>query len=251
MKSVLNKTVLVFALLLALSWSSCEEFVDFVDEALTETEVIEGLKSALSIGTDTSVATVSQLDGYYKDALIKILLPPEADIIQQYLTMVPGMDQLWEETVMRVNRSAEDAALEAKPIFIDAITNMTIADGWGILNGGDTAATEYLIANTYTGLAGLFQPKIKNSLDKDLVGGISSNESWDALTSNYNDLVVNTLVGQLAGLEEINTVLDGYVTEKALDGLFLKVADEEKAIRTDPLARVNDLLDKVFSSLDE
>ncbi len=251
MKSILNKTLLVLALLLALSWTSCEEFEDFIDEALTETEVIDGLKSALSIGTDTSVATVSQLDGYYKDALIKILLPPEADIIQQYLTIVPGMDQLWEETVMRVNRAAEDAAIEAKPIFINAITNMTIEDGWGILNGGDTAATEYLIANTYSGLADLFQPKIKTSLDKDLVGGISTNESWDALTSNYNELVVNTLVGELAGLEEINTVLDGYVTEKALDGLFLKVADEEKAIRTDPLARVTDLLDKVFSSLDE
>jgi hypothetical protein len=247
----MKKAALVlFTLMLTLTWTSCEEFTDITD-VLTNAEVIEGLRSALTVGTDTSVTTVSALNGYYQDALIKILLPPEAEIIQSYLTLIPFGDQLWEETVMRINRAAEDAATEAKPIFLNAITGMTIDDGWAILNGEDTAATGYLIEKTYTDLSTLFQPKIKTSLDKPLIGGVSTNESWGSLTTYYNDLVVNTLVGQLAGLTEVNSELDGYVTERALNGLFIKVADEEKAIRTDPLARVNDILDKVFSSLDE
>ncbi len=230
---------------------SCEELDNFLINGLTETEIVDGLKSALTVGTDTSVTTVSKLNGYYKDELIKIILPPEASIIQEYITFIPGGDVLLDEFVLKLNRAAEDAATEAKPIFISAITGMTIADGVDILYGEDTAATHYLRKTTYEGLFNLFQPKVATSLDKPLVGGISSNDSWETITSLFNDNVANTIVGQLAGIQAINTELDVYATSKALDGLFIKVSEEEKDIRKDPLSRVTDILSKVFGTLDD
>ena len=247
----MKKLLFLLPVIVLTVFVSCEELEDALFNGLTEGEIVEGLKSALTVGTDTSVTTVSKLDGYYKDALIKILLPPEAAVIQEYISYIPGGDGMLEEVVLRLNRAAEDAATEAKPIFVSAITGMTIADGVDILYGEDTAATHYLRNNTFDELFNLFQPKVASSLDKDLVGGVSTNESWDAVTSAYNDNVANTLVGQLAGLTPINTVLDEYATDRALHGLFVKVKDEEKDIRKDPLARVNSILEKVFGTLDE
>lgn len=229
---------------------ACEELADILYNGLTETEIVEGLKSALTVGTDTSVTTVSKVDGYYKDALIKILLPPEAEIIEQYITYIPGGDDMLETLVKSLNRAAEDAATEAKPIFIAAITGMTIADGVDILYGEDTSATHYLRKTTYPELFNLFQPKIATSLNKPLLAGVSTNESWETVTSAYNTHVVNT-VGLVLGLQPINTTLDDYATRKGLDGLFVKVKEEEKDIRLDPLARVTDILAKVFGTLDE
>jgi len=156
---------------------------------------------------------------------------------------------LIEDVIVRMNRAAEDAAKEATPIFVGAITSMTIVDAIEILHSNDTAATHYLRGTTYYELKDLFQPKIDNSLDKALVAGISTNESWESLTVAYNS-VAETFAGQLIGLTPVNTDLSEHVTRKGLDGLFLKVAEEEKDIREDPLARVNDILKKVFGSLD-
>ncbi|MEA3443353.1 MAG: DUF4197 domain-containing protein [Bacteroidota bacterium] len=247
----MKKLIYLIPAILLFTFISCEELEDILVNGLTETEIIDGLKSALTVGTDTSVTTVSKLDGYYKDELIKIFLPPEAEIIEEYITYIPGGYAMLEEVIVRLNRAAEDAATEAKPIFVSAITGMTISDGIDILYGEDTAATHYLRNATFVELTNLFQPKVAASLNKDLVGGISTNESWETVTNSYNDYVVNTIVGQIAGLEEINTELDEYATRKALDGLFIKVSEEEKDIREDPLARVNDLLQKVFGTLDE
>jgi hypothetical protein len=240
-------------LVMLICFTSCEDTGDIIDiienTGLTEAQVIEGLKEALAIGTDTAVSIVSQVNGYYLDEVIKIYLPPEADIIVENVNnpilSTLGVDAFIEDMVMKLNRAAEDAAKEATPIFINAITEMTIQDAFGILNGADTSATHYLREKTFIALQEAFQPKIAVSLNKPIVAGISAAETWNSFTTLYND-IANSLVGQLAGLTAVNTELDAYVTTKGLQGLFVKVAEEEQAIRTDPLARVTDILEKVF-----
>lgn len=249
----MKKIVLFFIMIMVLS--SCENTDDIIDlipyPTLTEAEVAEGLKSALTVGTDTAVSIVSKVNGYFLDEMIKIYLPPEANIIienaNSSLLATLGVPELIDDIILKMNRAAEDAAIEATPIFVSAITSLTIQDAFGILNGSDTAATNYLREKTYAELKNTFQPKIASSLDKPLVGGISASETWTTLTELYNE-VANSIAGQLAGLTPVNTELDEHVTTKALDGLFIKVSDEEKAIRTDPMARVNDILKKVFGS---
>ena len=125
---------------------------------------------------------------------------------------------------------------------------MTISDGYNILHGDDTAATHYLRFHTFDELHNLFAPVLQNSLDKDLVAGVSAQTAWNTITDQYNT-IANSLPGQLAGLQPVSTNLGSWVTTKALDGLFVKIADEEKAIREDPLARVTDLLRRVFGSI--
>ena len=216
-------------------------------QPLTTTEIIAGLKQALTIGADSSLKRISKTDGYYRDELIKILLPPEAKTITDNLARIPGGEKLVEDVVLRINRAAEDAAREALPIFASAVTGMTIQDGLAILKGHPTAATDYLRSNTYDQLFALYQPKIKNSIDKKLIGNISTAESWNKLTTEWNK-IANSLVGQMAGFKPVNVQLDSYLTGKALDGLFLKVGEEEKKIRTDPVARVTELLKRVFGA---
>ena len=122
---------------------------------------------------------------------------------------------------------------------------MTIQDGFTILRGEKDAATQYLKKSTYDQLLNLYKPKINNSLDKKFVAEISANQTWETLTTQWNK-VANSVVGQVAGFEAVDIKLDTYLTQKALDGLFLKLANEEEKIRTDPLARVTNLLKRVF-----
>ncbi len=249
----MKKLLIVLIALMIPIMYSCEEADEILENlGLTDSEIVAGLKEALTIGTDTAVNIVSAVDGYYQDELIKILLPPEADIIVDNLNnpllQALGLDQLIENVIYKINRAAEDAATGAAPIFWDAITSMTIMDGYNILHGEDTAATHYLRGQTYSGLQGLFAPVMQNSLEKDIVAGVSAQETWSTLTTNYNT-VANSLPGQLAGLTPVNTDLGDWVTRKALDGLFMKVADEEIAIRNNLGHRVTDLLRRVFGSL--
>lgn len=244
--------------LLAISVSSCDLVEGLLDDgddnSISESEVVKGLKLALEVGADTAVTKLSATDGYYGDELLKILLPPEADIIienkDNAILQAIGIEQLIDDAVIRLNRAAEDAAETAKPIFVSAITNMSISDGMDILYGTDTAATQYLRQNTYASLKTAYAPKVQASLDKELVGNVSTQEAWDALINPYND-AAETLAGQLAGLEPVNTELEGYVTGKALDGLFYKVSLEEQQIREDPWQWVSDLLQDVFGLLHE
>ena len=239
-------------LVLAVSLTGCVELQQIMGtmmagQPLTTIEIIAGLKQALTIGADSSLKRISKTDGYYRDELIKILLPPEAKTITDNLARIPGGEKLVEDVVLRINRAAEDAAREALPIFASAVTGMTIQDGLAILTGHPTAATDYLRSNTYDQLFALYQPKIKNSIDKKLIGNISTAESWNKLTTEWNK-IANSLVGQMAGFKPVNVQLDSYLTGKALDGLFLKVGEEEKKIRTDPVARVTELLKRVFGA---
>ncbi len=171
-------------------------------------------------------------------------MPEEAQPIYAKLNSIPLIGELLDETILTINRAAEDAAVEAKPIFIDAISEITIDDGLAILNGTDTAATFYLKGKTYDKLFEAFKPKIENSLSKEIVLGISAEGSYSKLINTYNSASLN---GFLFDKIESNS-LSEHTTNRALKGIFKKVGDEEKLIREDPAHRVTDLLEEVFGS---
>jgi hypothetical protein len=248
----MKQFVLSIAILITLT--SCAELAKVAEtygstmpatKPLTEQDVINGLKQALTVGTDTAVKHLAKVDGYFGNNLYKILLPPEADVIVKNASKIPGGQKLIDNVVLSINRSAEDAAKEASPIFVNAITSMSVQDAWGILRGSDNAATDYLKKTTSTQLFNLYNPKIEASLNKPMVAGISANQSWKTLTDQWNTLA-NNPIGKMAGFTPVTTDLDAYLTDKALNGLFLQIAEEEKQIRQDPVARVTDLLKRVF-----
>jgi len=202
---------------------------------LADSEVIKGLKEALKIGTENSVQIANNVDGYFNDTRIRIPFPEDAVAMKDAL-IGAGMTALVDDFVLKLNRSAEDAADEAQPIFLNSIENLTINDGMSILLGADDAATQYLKVNTYDDMKDVFSTDIDNSLN-----GTGADQAWTIATNAYN---------ALPGSDPVNTDLTDYTTRKALDGLYVLVADEEAKIRTDPSARVNDLLSTVFSILD-
>lgn len=200
---------------------------------LTNDEIIRGLKEALSVGSTNSTAKASALDGFYKNNLIKIPFPPEAEKVKttvESLGMKPQVDQF----VMTLNRAAEEAAKEAKPVFINAITTMSISDGMTILKGKDDEATRYLQNKTSTELNAKFSPIVKRAINK-----VQLTKYWNPIMTKYNKIPM---------VQKVNPDLDKYVTEKALEGLFKLVAEEETKIRRDPAARVSDILRKVFGA---
>lgn len=249
-----------FLLLIVSSLSSCAELLKIANHVnapygssklpITNADNIAGLKSSLDVGIEKAVGLLSLENAFYGNEALKILLPPEAKPVIDNLKLIPGGEELVNKAILSLNRSAEDAVKEATPIFKNAIKNMTIADAGNILFGSDSAATSYLRRNTYAQLISAFAPKVKNSLDKPLVGGISTNQSWNTLSDAYNK-VANSTIAKIAGLKPVNISLEEYATQKALNALFLKVSEEEKAIRTDPVARVNELLKRIFGQLDK
>jgi len=200
---------------------------------LTTAEVAEGLKEALIKGISTGSDLASQVDGYFKNPEIKIPFPPEVKKVEDKLRQI-GLGGEVDKFVMTLNRGAEDAAKEAKPIFITAIRSMTIQDAWGILNGQPDAATQYLKRTTTPQLKEKFKPVIKNSLNK-----VSATKYYGDIVNTYNKIPFT---------EDVNPNLDDYATEKAIEGLFSLIAKEEKNIRQDPLARTTELLKKVFGA---
>lgn len=244
----------VLSLILALFvFTGCAELLKVLQTVgnvpLTEAEVISGLKEALTTGAKNSAERLAKENGYYGDALIKIFLPDEARIIVDNISKIPGGEKLVEDVILRINRAAEDAAKEVAPIFVNSVTQMTIKDAFGILNGADNSATNYLRSTTYNDLYALYKPKIQASTEKKIVGNISTKDSWVTLTSKWNTLA-NSVAGKIANLKPVNTDLDDFLTGKALSGMFLKVEGEELKIRKEVSARVTPLLQKVFGSLD-
>ena len=250
----------IFMAALAITFSSCAELMKIAQEVniptssvnipVTNAENISGLKSSLDVGIEKAVGLLSVENAFYGNEALKILLPAEANQIIENIKLIPGGEDLVNRAVLSLNRSAEDAVKEATPIFKNAIRNMSITDAGNILFGSDSAATAYLRQATYQELKTAFAPKVRASLDKPLVAGVSTNETWNTLSDAYNK-VANTMVAKIAGLKPVNISLEEYATQKALDALFVKVAEEEKAIRTDPVARVNDILKRVFGQLDK
>lgn len=202
---------------------------------LTEAEVSSGLKEALKVGIRNAVVQTSADNGFYGNSLIKIPFPEEAQRVKDALNNI-GMGSLVQDFEESMNHAAEKASAEATDIFVDAITQMTIQDAMGILNGEDDAATAFLRRTTETRLTNAFRPIIDNALQQ---GNVT--QYWNQITTRYN---------QIPFVNQVNTDLTGYVTEAALDGLFVMVAQEEKEIRENPQARVSQILKRVFGSLD-
>jgi hypothetical protein len=247
------KTRTIIFVMLMLVLAGCAELMSVLQSSgslpLTESEVVSGLKEALSLGAKNAATKLAAENGYYGDAAMKIFLPDEAKTIVDNISKIPGGDKLVEDAILRINRAAEDAAKEVAPIFVNSVTQMSIKDAFGILKGADNAATQYLRNTTYTELYNLYKPKIKASTEKKLIGNISTKDSWVTLTSKWNTLA-NSLAGKIANLKPVNTDLDDYLTNKALAGMFTKVEGEELKIRKDVNARVTASLRRVFGSLD-
>jgi hypothetical protein len=200
--------------------------------SLSNEEIISGLKEALQVGAERSSVKLSSVNGFFKDAALKILMPEEAQKVEKTLRGF-GMGKQVDNAILSMNRAAEDAAKSAAPIFINAVKQMSFQDAMGILKGGDFAATNYLKNKTTQSLTEAFRPVIENSLQK-----VNATKYWNTVFTTYNKF----------GTEKVNTDLAAYVTEKALSGIFLQLSLEEQKIRKDPFARTSDILKKVFSN---
>jgi hypothetical protein len=193
-------------------------------------EISSGLKEALTKGAEKGTALLSKENGFFKNQLLKIMLPPEAQKVEKALRSI-GLGQQVDDAILSMNRGAEESCKQAAPIFVSAIRGMDVKDALGILKGSDTAATAYLRGNTTPALTQSFRPVIEESLKK-----VDATKHWNNLISAYNKV----------SLKKINPDLTAYVTEKAIDGVFVQIAQEEKEIRQNPAARTTDLLKKVF-----
>jgi hypothetical protein len=199
--------------------------------SLTNEEVINGLKEALTVGTNNSSGAASKVDGYLKNPKVFIPWPAEAKDMREKLIKL-GMQKKVTEFENSMNRAAEEAAKKSAPVFIDAVTNMSIGDGFSILNGSDTAATHYLREKTFAPLKEKFKPTVNEAITKTKVTAY-----WKPLAAAYN---------KIPGVKKQNPDLNDYVCTKAVNGLMVLLQDEEAKIRKDPAARVTDTLKKVF-----
>ena len=204
---------------------------------LTNAEVISGLKEALNIGIKNAVDLSSVTDGFLKNDMIRLPFPPDAIKVREKALNLGLSKQVatFEETM---NRAAEEATKKALPIFIDAIKNMSVSDGFSILKGGDGAATKFLKSQTSNQLVIAFAPVVKEATTK-----VQLTAYWNPLITKYNTAMT------FSGGQKLDPDLDAYITQKAIEGLFYLVEIEENKIRKDPLARVSDILVKVFGSL--
>ncbi len=218
---------------------SCAEMTSVLEEVnkvsgpvpLTNTEVINGLREALTVGTNNSTSLTSKLDGFYKNPEIFIPFPPEVIKVKNTVEDL-GMEKQVNEFVMTMNRAAETASKDAGPIFVNAIKGMTISDGFAILKGEDNAATMFLKNKTSGELKLKFNPVVKDAISK-----VQVTKYWNPVINTYN---------KIPFIEKQNPNLEDYITTKAMDGLFIMIEKEEKKIRKDPLARVTDILKRVF-----
>jgi len=199
---------------------------------LSSDDIVSGLKEALTLGARKSADKLSATDGFFKDAAVKVLMPPQAQNVEKTLRNL-GMGKLVDDAILSMNRAAEDASKSAAPIFVNAVKRMTVQDGLGILRGADTAATGYLRKSTSPELTAAFHPVIDSSLQKT-----GATKYWKTLFDTYNKLPTT--------FKKVDPDLASFVTQKAMDGIFYYVAQEEQKIRKDPAAQVTDLLKKVF-----
>jgi len=238
----IKKLPLFFAFFLLFS---CDEF------QLSDSEIAAGLKSALEYGSKYALNTLGKEDGFFLDQAVKILLPEDVATIVKQISAVPGfgnaIKEIETQLLLTINRAAEASIEGVIPIVTDAITNMTIQDAKSILfSSNEIAATDYLRGKTYNPLCGVCSSVINEALNKKIVLNTSAQDVWKNFTNCYNTVANIPLVN----LNPIETNLAQYTTQKALDGVYVKIGDEEVKIRTDVNARVTDLLRKVFGQLD-
>jgi hypothetical protein len=224
-------------LLMSISFSSCDVINQAAGAAgagtgISNAEAGSGIKEALAQGLAKSVLQLNTTDGFFKDAIYKVLLPPDAIKIENTLRKL-GFNSMVDKAILQINRGAEDAAGYAKPIFVDAIKSMTLNDAIGLIRNGDTSATHFFRDKTTDKLMAAFAPVIKSSLDKT-----DATKYYSEMVTKYNNLPIT--------FKKVNPDLTGYVTERATNALFDLVAKEEVNIRNNLAARTTDLLKKVF-----
>lgn len=229
----------IVSLFLFINLTACAELQEVVNQlpqaGLSQEEISNGLRQALDFGIDKQVTRLAQQDGFFKNELVKILLPKELQKVDKTLRDL-GLSSLADEGLKVLNRAAEDAVGEATPIFVDAVKDITFADAKAILMGNDEAATTYLIGKTETALYDKFNPIINNSFSK-----VGADDIWENLITKYNNLPLTN---------DVNPDLTDYVTGEALKGVYTMIAIEEKNIRTSLASRTTDLLKKVFALQD-
>jgi enolase len=220
---------------------SCNELQQVINElpenttGISNTEIASGLRQALEFGVKDQVSKLAVKDGFYKNNLVKILLPEELKKVDKTLTDI-GLGSLTDEGLKALNRAAENAVSEATPIFMNAIKEITFNDAKSILMGSDDAATLYLMQKTNTSLYNKFHPIIKESFAK-----VGADEIWKNLITQYNAIPFT---------QDVNPDLTDYVTAEALEGVYKMIAVEEKDIRTKLSSRTTDLLRQVFALQD-
>lgn len=226
-------------LIISISLGSCETLQQVANAAgagtgigTSNTEAAAGIKEALAQGITKSVLQLNANDGFFRNELYKVLLPPEARKIENTLRDL-GFNSLVDKAILQINRGAEDAAGYAKPIFIDAIKNMTLSDAIGLIRNGDTSATHFFREKTTAKLLAAFRPVIAQSLDK-----ADATKYYGDMVSRYNNFPTT--------FKKLNPDLTSYVTQRATDALFNLIAKEEINIRTNLAARTTDILRRVF-----
>jgi len=231
----------IFTVILIFNLTACAELQQVVNQmpqsggVLTNVDIASGLRQALDFGIDKQVSKLTAKDGFFKNELVKILLPDELKKVDKALRDI-GLSNLADEGLKILNRAAEDAVKEATPIFITAVKEITFADAKNILIGKDDAATQYLTGKTQTALYNKFQPVINSSFAK-----VGADQIWNNLITKYNTIPFTN---------NVNPDLTSYVTGEALKGVYTMIAVEEKAIRTKLSSRTTDLLRKVFALQD-
>ena len=199
--------------------------------SLSSDDIVAGLKQALTLGAQKSAGRLSAVNGFLGDKAVEILMPPQAQKVEKTLRSM-GMGKLVDDAITSMNHAAEDASKSAAPIFVNAIKNMTVTDGVNILRGTDTAATAYLRKSATPELTTSYRPVIDSALQTT-----GATKYWKDLFDTYNKLPM---------VSKVNPDLSSYVTQKAIDGIFYYVAQEEINIRKNLAAQVTDLLKKVF-----
>ncbi len=271
---------IVLAFVFCLALTGCKFLQAAMDAAnaqmgLTDQEITQGLKEALKVGLNTSVSTASKQDGYLKNEVIKLLLPPEVQqlqdkintgsvkmlngainvpytkILDAYVKLNPNLkSDPFDELLVAMNRGAESAAKKATPIFKDALLSMTVNDALGILQGGQTSATEYFNRKTKAQLIAAFQPEVKNALEQTKALDIYESTA-DFVNFEYKvDYMISSYTLKMSDYlgMTLPESIDGYATEKAVDGLFYLIGEEEKKIRANPYSYASTIIQKVFGS---
>ncbi|WP_353778112.1 DUF4197 family protein [Winogradskyella sp. 3972H.M.0a.05] len=231
----------ILALILIFNLTACAELQEVVKQlpqsggVLSNADIAAGLRQALDFGIDKQVSKLTQKDGFFRNELVKILLPDELKKVDKGLRDI-GLGNLADEGLKVLNRAAEDAVKEATPIFVNAVRDITFADAKNILLGEDNAATQYLTGKTQTDLYNKFKPVINSSFSK-----VGADQIWENLITKYNNLPFTN---------DVNPDLTDYVTGEALKGVYTMIAVEEKEIRNKVSSRTTDLLKKVFALQD-
>lgn len=232
MKRIVAVVVLAFAL------SSCDVLSKLptgTGGGVTEAEAGQGIKEALGQGLVKAVLNLNKTDGFFGSQFYKVLLPPDAVKIENTLRDL-GMGKMVDKAILSINRAAEDAVGYAKPIFVDAIKDMTLMDAINIVRGPKDAATNYFKDKTRNALLAAFLPSVKTSLDK-----VNATKYYGDIVTTYNNFPTT--------IKKINPDLPGFVVEKATDALFDQIAKEEANIRENPVARTTEILRKVFGGI--